>query len=103
MSDNLWVEVTHKRDPWADESYGMWFLYARGSGIWLNLGKTIAFEGHYQAAAWLGMGDWPPCDANVKKVPDCLKHPGDLEMAKALRKKGYDSVQFYHHHDYAQY
>lgn len=106
MSDNLWVEVTHKRDPWADESYGMWFLYARGSGIWLNLGKTLAFEGHLQAAQWLvgwgpgAAGDWPQCAGGF---PDCLEHPGDLKLSKAIKEKGYDSVQFYHHHDVAQY
>jgi len=101
MPDDLWVEVTHKRDPWADESYGMWFLYARGSGIWLNLGRSLRFDNHRKAVEWVGF-PWTECH-NFKPGDDCFVRPGDLRMAKTLRERGYDTVQYFWHHDYAQY
>merc|ERR1711966_612903 len=33
------VEVSHQKDPFGDEHFGMWFLYAKGSGVYLSIGK----------------------------------------------------------------
>jgi hypothetical protein len=34
----------HERDPFGDEHNGAWYLYAKGSGVWYNIGKTISFR-----------------------------------------------------------
>jgi hypothetical protein len=46
-----WVEVTHQKDPFGDEHFGAWFLYAKGSGVWFQIGKVISFGEHYEAFA----------------------------------------------------
>jgi len=49
FSDNEWIEVLHQKDPWHDEAHGMWLLYAKGSGIWFNVGKTLKVADHQDA------------------------------------------------------
>ena len=44
-----WVEVIHEQDPFGDEHHGCWFLYAKGSGVWYHVGKTIEFPEHGDA------------------------------------------------------
>merc|ERR1711967_66801 len=46
FASNTWVEVIHMTPGWNDEAKAMWFFYARGSGMWYNLGKTIGFIDH---------------------------------------------------------
>ena len=41
----------HERDPFGDEHNGAWYLYAKGSGVWYNIGKTISFPEHADAYA----------------------------------------------------
>merc|ERR1719263_2288289 len=41
FASNTWCEVIHRKDPWGDEHVGAWFFYAKGSGMWFNIGKTI--------------------------------------------------------------
>lgn len=86
-SPNKYVEVMHKADPYGDEHYGMWFLFAPGSGIWFNVGKTISFPEHRDAWSHFGVhsGDW------------------NEEMSKAAAAKGYDSIQFTQHVDHVNY
>lgn len=40
FSDNSWVEVRHSAGGDTKEHGEMWFLYARGNGVWFNVGKT---------------------------------------------------------------
>ena len=39
-----------------DEHVGAWFLHARGSGIWVHTGRTIAFGDHAEAWEAFGVG-----------------------------------------------
>ena len=82
-ADNEWVEVLHEADPFGDEHYGMWMVYAPGSGIYFNLGKTIAFDEHVDAYVHFGVSK------------------GDLneQLSKAAAASGYDSIQFLAHLD----
>merc|ERR1719502_1515576 len=50
-SDDGWIEVIHRKDPFGDEQFGAWFLSAKGSGVWLNAGKSISFDDHSDACA----------------------------------------------------
>jgi hypothetical protein len=45
FGNNTWVEVTHCGGS-AFETFGVWHYAFRGSGLYVNIGKTIAFETH---------------------------------------------------------
>ena len=84
------VEVIHEADTstgWADENNGAWFFYAKGSGIWVNLGKTVVFQDHGDAYKFFG--------ATGKDAND--------DMSKKAAAKGYDSIQFLAHSDGGDY
>lgn len=84
---NAWVEVSHQKDPFGDEHYGMWLLWAPGSSIWFNTGKTIAFNDH---------GD-------VCNTINCPHGNGNEAFCQAAAAEGYDSIQFTKHHDHVNY
>lgn len=87
LATSTWQEVLHAADPFGDEHFGAWFMYAPGSGIYFNLGKTISFSEHADAYAHFGV------------------KAGDLneELSKAAAAQGYDSVQFLAHVDHVNY
>ena len=86
--EKKWVEVIHQKDPFGDEKHGCWMLKAKGSGIWFNIGKTIAFAEHADAYNHFGVSQGG--DMNVK-------------LSKAAAAKGYDSIQFIAHKDHTNY
>ena len=85
---NTLVEVLHEADPFGDEHFGMWMVFAPGSGIWFNLGVTISFAehadaySHFQVAAGGDMNE---------------------ELSKAAAAAGFDSIQFLAHVDHTNY
>ena len=79
-----WIEVMHKKDPFGDEHYGAWFLYAKGSGVWYNTGKFIEFDEHSDAYSHFG------------------QH-GNEAMCRAAAAAGYDTVIFLAHKDHVNY
>ena len=85
--DHAWVEVTHCE--FEGEDVAMWFYMLPGSGVYVNLGTTIAFDDHYAAARhFLGGAPWedgPPAELN--------------RLADAAKRAGYDSIQFPEHCD----
>jgi len=87
LAANSWQEVLHEADPWGDEHFGAWFVYAPGSGIYFHLGNTIAFQEHLGAFKHFNVTG------------------GDLneEMCKAASSQGYNSVQFLAHVDHSNY
>jgi len=82
-----WVEVMRKKDPFGDEHFGAWFVYAKGSGIYFNIGKTISFGTHEEAYQHF-------------KVQG--PHWNE-EMCKNAAAMQYDSVQFTAHKDSTNY
>lgn len=85
IPDNTWVEVIHSAYP-ADEKFGAWFYYAKGSGIWYNIGKSAAFQDHGGAGEYYGV---TTTDRNlVNEV-----------MAELCAAAGDDTIQFLNHVD----
>jgi len=80
------VEVSHRKDPFGDEHHGMWFVYAKGSGVFLDLGQTKIFQDHDDANAYFNCGK-------------C----GNEAMCQAAAAHGYDTVQFIAHSDSTNY
>ena len=88
LGDNAWVEVTHCAGSRFEED-GAWHYVAKGSGIWLNTGRTLAFTTHESANRhFLG--------ARCKHF-QCDSTIGNF--TRAARAQGYDSLQFVHHCD----
>jgi len=87
FASNAWVEVIHETDPFHDEMFGAWFQVAPGSGVYYNLGDTLAFAEHQDAYTHFGV------------------HSGDYneQLAKKASAQGYDSLQFYAHVDPVSY
>jgi len=81
IPDNTWVEVIHRKFV-KDEHAGAWFFYARGGGIWFNMGKTISFQDHGGAYRYFKTGD-----------------KSNQEICKRGAAQGYDSIQFLFHSD----
>ena len=64
-----------------------WFYYAKGSGIWFNMGKTWSGPDHGDAFKFF----------HVKKEGSANGGPENEHMCAAAAKKGYDSIQFLQH------
>lgn len=77
------VEVLHQGGL-SDEHVGAWFLYARGSGIWLSIGRTVVFETHEQAYERF----------NVSGLPHEQRNEA---LVASARDAGLDSLQFTRH------
>jgi len=76
--------VMHKKDPFGDEHHGSWFLYAKGTGVWYNTGKSITFNDHGDAFQHFGRHD-------------------NEGMCQAAAAAGYDTVFFIAHPDSTNY
>jgi len=92
MKAHTWVEVMHEADPFGDESFGAWFLYTPGSGIYMNTGRTRVFRDHEAAYAFFGIGSWRACQQSYQEC-----------MSVAAANRGDDSVQFTAHVDHVNY
>lgn len=81
---NSFAEVVHKRDPFGDEHYGAWLLYAPGSGIWYDIGQTLNFAEHAEAYQHFGVNS-------------------NEDMCIQAVLKGYSTLQFTAHVDHVNY
>ena len=85
FGSNSIVEVSHRKDPFGDEHHGMWFVYAKGSGVFLQLGTTKIFQEHDDAYSFF------------KTASD------NEQMCQAAAAQGYDTIQFIAHRDSTNY
>jgi hypothetical protein len=81
---NAIVEVSHQKDPFGDEHHGMWFVYAKGSGVFFDVGNTKIFNEHVDAFKYFGA-------------------TGNEDMSQKAAARGYDSIQFIRHVDGTNY
>ena len=85
---NAWTEVTHCAGSNFEGKAQPWFYVARGSGMFINLGRTMAFATHEEGVQrFLGKR--------------CKTFQCDEELANmtAVAARWYDSLQFTHHCD----
>ena len=64
---------------------GAWFLFARGSGIWMNTGSSVVFGDHDEGYRHFNISD------------DVDKSDKNEAMVGAAARAGYDSIQFIRH------
>ena len=118
-NDNEWVEVSRtatKCYPWGvndtlyseglsrgfpeyegffndrhPQPYGCWFHIMRGTGVFVNIGKTIVAMSRKHAFEILNI----PCsDDNVY----CYHPASDFNFCSKIIERGYDSIQIYNSH-----
>lgn len=89
LPSDTWVEVLHKGGI-ADEHVGAWFLTARGSGIWLHTGRTLAFDDHDDAYLHFGV-------ARLFGTGRAAKFARNEALVANASAAGYDSIQFIKH------
>jgi hypothetical protein len=92
VPNNTWVEVAHEVLP--TEINGSWVWVTRGSGLWVNVGRTIVFPTpadpsltHAAAIAWASEG------CSVKISPKWPLMESQI-FGLCVREQGYNSVQF---------
>jgi len=84
FTQGTWAEVSHMQDPFEDEHYGMWLLWAKGSGVWFNVGNSKSFGEHSEGYTYFSAG-------------------GNEDMCQKAAAQGYDSIQFVSHRDHVNY
>ena len=94
IASNTWTEVTHCSSFVSniDEQKGAWFYSAKGSNIFINVGKTIVFKDHTDAVEHFLNKQ---CIVIMKK--ECVMLFPDL--VDEASQQGYDSIQFTNHND----
>lgn len=77
LPSHTYVEVMHGARSWESgfERHGMWFTVQSGTGVWFNLGRTIAFDYHDEGFRYFN-AQW------------------ETDMAQNAAAAGYDSIQF---------
>ena len=97
LNSSAYVEVTHCGGS-NFESNATWHYVVRGSGLFVLVGNTIAFETHEQAVQFfLGHGCRDKANTDHRSNPQC-----DYELTPTLNRAlqiGYKSVQFTGHCD----
>jgi len=86
LQSNTWVEGTHT--PVSGETDGAWFFASPGSGLWVNLGNTKAYEEHGNV-----FSEFTDCNS--------IGGPGEYMhlFCKCAKQHGLDSLQFLAHDD----
>jgi hypothetical protein len=97
VSSGDYAEVTHCGGS-RFESHGAWHYVLRGAGMYVNVGKTIAFQTHEDASLYFLN---TPCtnrrNTDHHGNPECDEEL-DTIMIEA-RRNNYTSLQFLHHCD----
>jgi len=76
------------REP---KPYGCWFYMLSGTGIYVNIGKSLVAHRRSSALQMLGL----PCP----DPPHCYSGSNDFNICTKVIEKGYDSIQIFESHD----
>lgn len=96
FKDNSVVEVIHTSGGYpmqkTIESTASWMYYAKGSGIYFDIGKTISFVDHSESVK-----HFLDIEFNCPLREECAYYFKDV-FTKA-KNEGYDSIQYLKHYD----
>ena len=94
--DNSVIEIIHTSGGYPGqkmiESTGSWMYYAKGSGIYFDIGKTISFKDHSESVK-----HFLDIDISCPLREECAYYFKDV-FTKA-KNMGYDSIQYLRHYD----
>ena len=97
-TNNTWVEVSHCGHS-AFETKGAYFYGLTGSGMWIHVGHSIAFETHEDASLYFLKR---PCSNGNAKDEELGIVQCDAELSEIVteaKTQGWDSIQFTRHCD----
>jgi len=99
IASDTWTEVSHCSLPEeSDYSWGTWFYAANGSGMWLNVGRTVVFENHQHAIQeMLHLDPMIVCHKGKAALQVCNANFPNLVQAGL--DMGLDTIQFYGHEE----
>jgi hypothetical protein len=93
-ADNTWVEVLRLGPDFQEGGlYGCWFLAAKGSGIFLNTGRSLRAENRSVLADLLGYNLTALGRKFLGWNPWRLEH--NTRLCEHARQQGYDSLQIW--------
>jgi len=93
IPSDTWVEVTHCGGS-GFESHASWYYVVTGSAVYVNVGKTIAFNGHEEAVRHFL--DRACINAEQDQCNEELLE----DLPRAALAAGYKSMQFVLHRDF---
>ena len=93
IRNSSWAEVAHCGGS-DFETSAAYFYAARGSGLWINVGRTIAFGTHDDAIRHFMKRNCTVRGVGANECDPFLKR-----MAVVAAQQGYDTVQFLGHCD----
>ncbi len=100
VPDHTWLEVFRwKRSGEGHKSYGYWYVPAAGSGVWLNVGRSVSDPNKRSLALRLlseyqqRFGPLPPSSEVTREAID---GGGSVPIAYVGRRLGFTSVQMVH-------
>jgi hypothetical protein len=73
------------------QPYGCWFYIVRGTGIYINVGKTLGANSRSDAMRIL--------DLQCLDPPNCYSGQNDFNICRKVIEKGYDSIQIFNSHE----
>jgi hypothetical protein len=96
LPSGTWVEVSHCTVGWHEGGY--WTYHSPGSGMYINTGRTVAFAGHQEAAAFFGSKTALLARANGGNAVRHGARGGagevnEMKFRRAAAAAGYDTVQ----------
>lgn len=94
--DDAWAEVTRMRPHLDPEGVGIgcWFYPARGSGVFVHVGRTHVFRTRDEALSTPGFGNATIIRPGPRAGGVYIGH--DHNLARGAEAKGFDSVQVLH-------
>mmetsp|Transcript_24054 Transcript_24054/g.55905 ORF Transcript_24054/g.55905 Transcript_24054/m.55905 type:complete len:865 (-) Transcript_24054:23-2617(-) len=101
VRNDTWVEVSHCSDVTKNGIWGgTWFYVTKGSGMWLNVGRSRVFGNHFDAVHGI---------LNVSAKRHCrhmnsgerwrCEHALFRQMSAAAQQQGLETIQFTRHDD----
>ncbi len=92
IESHSWVEVTHCSHVF--EAGAAWFYVLPGSAVYVNVGKTIAFSDHDDAAA-----HFLPAYMATADYRRAHRERDIVDIPRAAEAQGYDTIQYLKHCD----
>ena len=94
FANDTWVEVMRARIWHPDESLGTWYWHAKGSGVWINLGRTLVVD---RACERTALGLLTPSISRAKQYDTAQLTVSAHTLPHAMTNSRFEIVDFRKH------